>query len=144
MALISIYHQLTLYHFNRRKTIATSFGDEKVSSLTYATFSGTNYFLFYVLIGCLQSVYGIHTFRVESIAHGKAAPVDELQVQGVGNPGLLRKVNQRLLSCFLSFCTFWSQWHSSHHTCNLWFIRQDFPFPAGHRNRSCKGDTGCW
>ncbi|KAJ4726992.1 putative Transmembrane protein [Melia azedarach] len=42
--------------------------------------------------GCLQSVYGIHTFRVESIAHGKAAPVDELQVQGVGNPGLLRKV----------------------------------------------------
>ncbi|KAJ4950254.1 hypothetical protein NE237_027086 [Protea cynaroides] len=42
--------------------------------------------------GCLQSVYGIHTFRVESIAHGKAAPVDELQVQGVSNPGLLRKV----------------------------------------------------
>lgn len=43
-------------------------------------------------IGCLQSVYGIHTFRVESIAQGKAAPVDELQVQGVSNPGLLRKV----------------------------------------------------
>ncbi|KAF8380286.1 hypothetical protein HHK36_027768 [Tetracentron sinense] len=42
--------------------------------------------------GCLQSVYGIHTLRVESIAHGKAAPVDELQVQGVSNPGLLRKV----------------------------------------------------
>jgi hypothetical protein len=42
--------------------------------------------------GCLQSVYGIHTFRVESIAYGKAAPVDELQVQGVSNPGLLRKV----------------------------------------------------
>lgn len=42
--------------------------------------------------GCLQSVYGIHTFRVESIAHGKAAPVDELQVQGVSNPGHLRKV----------------------------------------------------
>jgi hypothetical protein len=38
-------------------------------------------------------VYGIHTFRVESIAYGKAAPVDELQVQGVSNPGLLRKVN---------------------------------------------------
>lgn len=37
-------------------------------------------------------MYGIHTFRVESIAHGKAAPVDELQVQGVSNPGLLRKV----------------------------------------------------
>lgn len=52
------------------------------------------YGVFYVLflIGCLQSVYGIHTFRVESIAHGKAAPVDELQVQGVSNPGLLRKV----------------------------------------------------
>ncbi|KAI3444589.1 hypothetical protein Pfo_001254 [Paulownia fortunei] len=42
--------------------------------------------------GCLQSVYGLHTFRVENIAHGKAAPVDELQVQGVHNPGLLRKV----------------------------------------------------
>uniref|UniRef100_A0A5B7BLH9 DUF7642 domain-containing protein n=1 Tax=Davidia involucrata TaxID=16924 RepID=A0A5B7BLH9_DAVIN len=42
--------------------------------------------------GCLQSVYGIHTFRVESIAHGKAAPVDELRVQGVYNPGILRKV----------------------------------------------------
>lgn len=45
-----------------------------------------------MLIGCLQSVYGIHTFRVESIASGKAAPVDELQVQGVVNPALLRKV----------------------------------------------------
>ncbi|KAA3475296.1 12S seed storage globulin 1 [Gossypium australe] len=45
-----------------------------------------------VLTGWLQSVYGIHTFRVESIAHGKAAPVDELQVQGVANPALLRRV----------------------------------------------------
>ncbi|CAK9180048.1 unnamed protein product [Ilex paraguariensis] len=42
--------------------------------------------------GCLQSALGIHTIRVESIAHGKAAPVDELQVQGVHNPGLLRKI----------------------------------------------------
>ncbi|KAH7690848.1 hypothetical protein IHE45_02G076400 [Dioscorea alata] len=42
--------------------------------------------------GCLQSMYGLHTFRIESIAHGKAAPVDELQFQGVSNPGLLRKV----------------------------------------------------
>lgn len=42
--------------------------------------------------GCLQSMFGLHTFRVESIARGKAAPVDELQVQGVHNPGLLRKV----------------------------------------------------
>lgn len=42
--------------------------------------------------GCLQSIYGIHTFRVESIAHGKAAPVDELQVQGVSDPPLLRKM----------------------------------------------------
>ncbi|XP_030533467.1 uncharacterized protein LOC115743017 [Rhodamnia argentea] len=42
--------------------------------------------------GWLQSIYGIHTFRVESVAHRKAAPVDELQVQGVSNPGLLRKV----------------------------------------------------
>ncbi|XVE77086.1 hypothetical protein DITRI_Ditri13aG0033800 [Diplodiscus trichospermus] len=42
--------------------------------------------------GWLQSVYGIHTFRVESIAHRKAAAVDELRVQGVANPSLLRKV----------------------------------------------------
>uniref|UniRef100_A0A7N0SZ79 DUF7642 domain-containing protein n=2 Tax=Kalanchoe fedtschenkoi TaxID=63787 RepID=A0A7N0SZ79_KALFE len=42
--------------------------------------------------GCLQSVYGIHTLRVESIAQGKAAPVDELQIQGVANPGILTKV----------------------------------------------------
>ncbi|XP_021767339.1 uncharacterized protein LOC110731747 isoform X2 [Chenopodium quinoa] len=42
--------------------------------------------------GCLQSAFGIHTFRVESISCGKAAPVDELQIQGVSNPGLLRKV----------------------------------------------------
>ncbi|GAB2224170.1 hypothetical protein Droror1_Dr00004919 [Drosera rotundifolia] len=42
--------------------------------------------------GWLQSMYGIHTVRIESISHGKAAPVDELQVQGVSNPGLLRKV----------------------------------------------------
>ncbi|KAL0373646.1 UNVERIFIED_CONTAM: hypothetical protein Sradi_3280300 [Sesamum radiatum] len=42
--------------------------------------------------GWLQSVYGLHTFRVEYISHGKAAPVDELRFQGVNNPGLLRKV----------------------------------------------------
>ncbi|XP_031394373.1 uncharacterized protein LOC116205836 isoform X2 [Punica granatum] len=42
--------------------------------------------------GWLQSIYGIHTFRVESIALGKAAPVDELQVQGVSDPGMLRKI----------------------------------------------------
>lgn len=41
--------------------------------------------------GCLQSRYGIHTFRVESVARGRAAPVDELQVEGVYNPGQLRK-----------------------------------------------------
>ncbi|XP_078427467.1 uncharacterized protein LOC144699983 [Wolffia australiana] len=42
--------------------------------------------------GCLQSIYGIHTFRVQSIAYGKAAAVDELQVQGVSDPDLLTKV----------------------------------------------------
>ncbi|CAI9101739.1 OLC1v1039137C4 [Oldenlandia corymbosa var. corymbosa] len=42
--------------------------------------------------GCLQSMFGIHTLRVESIAHGKAAPVDELQLHGVYNPGRLTKV----------------------------------------------------
>ncbi|KAJ0967090.1 hypothetical protein J5N97_024007 [Dioscorea zingiberensis] len=42
--------------------------------------------------GCLQSIYGLHTFRIGSIAHGKASPVDELQFQGVSYPKLLRKV----------------------------------------------------
>ncbi|XP_022870772.1 uncharacterized protein LOC111390015 [Olea europaea var. sylvestris] len=42
--------------------------------------------------GFLQSMYGIHKFKVESIARVKAAPVDELQVQGVYNPAFLRKV----------------------------------------------------
>lgn len=42
--------------------------------------------------GWLESVNGLHTFRIESIAHGKAAPVDELQIQGISNPGLLRKI----------------------------------------------------
>ncbi|CAN6245280.1 unnamed protein product [Urochloa humidicola] len=42
--------------------------------------------------GCLQSAYSLCTFRIESIAHGKPAPVDELQFHGVHNPDLLRKV----------------------------------------------------
>lgn len=50
----------------------------------------------FLLPGCLQSIYGIHTFRVESIARGKAAPVDELQVQGISDPDLLRKVKQNM------------------------------------------------
>lgn len=52
--------------------------------------------------GCLQSIYGIHTFRVENIAHGKAAAVDELQVQGVSDPDLLRKVIQNLTQSYSS------------------------------------------
>uniref|UniRef100_A0A0A9FU18 DUF7642 domain-containing protein n=1 Tax=Arundo donax TaxID=35708 RepID=A0A0A9FU18_ARUDO len=42
--------------------------------------------------GCLQSAYSLYTFRIESIAHGKPAPVDELQFHGVHNPDLLQKV----------------------------------------------------
>ncbi|KAL4562712.1 hypothetical protein LXL04_026742 [Taraxacum kok-saghyz] len=42
--------------------------------------------------GCLQAIFGIHTFRLESVAQGKASYVDELQIQGVSNPELLRKV----------------------------------------------------
>ncbi|KAF8768815.1 hypothetical protein HU200_007378 [Digitaria exilis] len=42
--------------------------------------------------GCLQSAYSLYTFRIESIAHGKPAPVDELQFHGVHNPDILRKV----------------------------------------------------
>jgi hypothetical protein len=53
----------------------------------------------------LQSLYGIHTFRVESIVRGKAAPVDELQVQGVADPGVLRKVLQTSLVTLLSYFT---------------------------------------
>lgn len=54
-----------------------------------------------VYIGCLQSIYGLHTLRIESIAHGGAAPVDELQVQGVYNPGILGKVKIVVLQHFL-------------------------------------------
>lgn len=42
--------------------------------------------------GCLQAMFGIHTFRLESVSQGKASYVDELQIQGVSNPQLLRKV----------------------------------------------------
>lgn len=54
-------------------------------------------------------MYGIHTFRVESIAHGKAAAVDEIQVQGVANPGLLRKVKKMYLLTFI-FLYFNQEW----------------------------------
>ncbi|XP_022156160.1 uncharacterized protein LOC111023112 isoform X1 [Momordica charantia] len=54
--------------------------------------------------GCLQSVYGIHTFRIESIARGKASPVDDLQVQGISNPGLLRKIIVREASKVIQDC----------------------------------------
>jgi hypothetical protein len=42
--------------------------------------------------GCFQSVHSLYTFRIESIAHGKPSPVDELQFHGVHAPDLLRKV----------------------------------------------------
>ncbi|KAK9056198.1 hypothetical protein SSX86_027287 [Deinandra increscens subsp. villosa] len=42
--------------------------------------------------GCLQAMFGIHTFRLESVAQGKASYVDQLQIQGVSNPECLRKV----------------------------------------------------
>ncbi|KAJ1280141.1 hypothetical protein BS78_04G208600 [Paspalum vaginatum] len=42
--------------------------------------------------GFLQSVYSLCTFRIESIARGKPAPLDELQFHGVHCPDLLRKV----------------------------------------------------
>lgn len=42
--------------------------------------------------GCLQAAYGIHTIRVENLAHGKLTPVDEFQIQGVVNPRNFRKV----------------------------------------------------
>ncbi|KAJ1702729.1 hypothetical protein LUZ63_002508 [Rhynchospora breviuscula] len=42
--------------------------------------------------GCLQAVYGVHTVRIVSRAHGKPAPVDELRFQGVTNPDHLRAI----------------------------------------------------
>jgi len=50
----------------------------------------------------LQSIHGVHTFRVESIAHGKAAPVDVLQAQGISDPDLLRKVCSQQRGCFFT------------------------------------------
>ncbi|KAL8162516.1 hypothetical protein V2J09_014005, partial [Rumex salicifolius] len=49
--------------------------------------------------GWLQSIYGLHTIRIESISCGKAAPVDVLQIQGVSNPGILRKY----LKCMMRY-----------------------------------------
>lgn len=115
------------------------FGNEKSTLFTRCFFRKTNFFSFVhflMFTGCLQSIYGIHTFRVESLARGKAAPVDELQVQGVDNPVLLRKVNQ--VSFLLVYCL-----------CKLWTLKAffahtiivDFLFPSGHCNRGCKGHT---
>ncbi|KAL9252280.1 hypothetical protein AKJ16_DCAP02581 [Drosera capensis] len=64
----------------------------KVSRPSFIAFWGVATIETRVPLDWLQSMYGIHTVRIESISHGKAAPVDELQVQGVSNPGLLRKV----------------------------------------------------
>ena len=44
---------------------------------------------------------------VESIAHGKATPVDELQVQGVYNPGVLRKVSPYCLRYSIVLVWIW-------------------------------------
>jgi len=52
--------------------------------------------------GCLQSAYSLYTFRIESIAHGKPAPVDELQFHCVHNPDFLRKV------IALCYCLQWT------------------------------------
>lgn len=51
-------------------------------------------------------MFGIHTFRLESIAQGKTSYVDQLQIQGVSNPDLLRKVNTFLCLIFLLHCLF--------------------------------------
>ncbi|KAI7744997.1 hypothetical protein M8C21_003899, partial [Ambrosia artemisiifolia] len=45
------------------------------------------------LIACNECLESIYTFRLESVAQGKASYVDELQIQGVFNPTLLRKNN---------------------------------------------------
>ncbi|XP_006647587.1 uncharacterized protein LOC102706813 [Oryza brachyantha] len=42
--------------------------------------------------GCLQSVYSLYTFKLETVASGKPAPMDELQFHGVHNPDLLKTV----------------------------------------------------
>lgn len=107
---------------------------------------------FFFCVGCLQSVYGIHTFRVESIARGKASPVDDLQVQGISNPGLLRKVslyssvyislrknNSILLSSSLFFLSYY--WFS------LYFCQKRCSFLAfqpDHCKRSFKSYSRFW
>lgn len=49
-------------------------------------------------IGLFQSRYEIQAFRLESIAHGTGAPVDELQVEGVSSHSDLRKVNKTFVA----------------------------------------------
>ena len=55
------------------------------------------------LPGCLQSMYGIHTFRVKSIGRRKTSPVDEVQFLGISDPHMLRKVNQNIYLLVLYF-----------------------------------------
>lgn len=72
--------------------------------MTYSTWQLCNF-----LLGCLQAMFGIHTFRLESVAQGKAAYVDELQIQGVSNPQLLRKVNAFFPIKWLARCLSWQE-----------------------------------
>ncbi|KAL9234449.1 hypothetical protein vseg_009321 [Gypsophila vaccaria] len=88
--------------------------------------------------GCLQSVYGLHTFRVECISRGKAAPVDELQIQGVSNPGILRKVIIKEAARVLR-----DAGYAMPHTSSL-YERKDgkagnsaFPVPSEQRRIAC-------
>ncbi|KAK9742923.1 hypothetical protein RND81_03G205800 [Saponaria officinalis] len=88
--------------------------------------------------GCLQSAYGLHTFRVESISRGKAAPVDELQIQGVSNPGRLRKVIIAEAARVLR-----EAWPAMTHTSSLserkdWKVGNSaFPVPSERRGIAC-------
>ncbi|KAH7442217.1 hypothetical protein KP509_03G077300 [Ceratopteris richardii] len=42
--------------------------------------------------GCLQSLYGVHSIKIENASRRKPPPGDDLQIIGVDNPRYLRKV----------------------------------------------------
>lgn len=48
--------------------------------------------------GCLQSAYGIHSIKIENASRRKPPPGDDLQIVGVDNPRMFRKVVLMALS----------------------------------------------
>ncbi|KAK1420181.1 hypothetical protein QVD17_21566 [Tagetes erecta] len=63
--------------------------------------------------GCLQALFGIYTFKLESIAQGKASYVDQLQIQGVSNLDFLRKVIVKEASKAIQYASASRTWRAS-------------------------------